>query len=209
MGILRQGILGGFRGKVGNVVGSAWKGLAVIKAMPLSVANPRTAPQVLQRTKFSQLVILGSKILATIVKPLWDRFSSGMSGYNAFISRNRNAFNPDGMLDLSNLVIANGRMIAPTTNILGASATQMNVEISNPTSDRFALPTDRLFALFINARDNSITFAGDTGFQRGTGSSGTFSIPGDFSGGMYGYLYTAYMRFDGSEVSDSSTDYID
>ena len=48
MGILKQGILGGFSGKVANVVGTSWKGIAVIKAMPLSVANPKTAGQVAQ-----------------------------------------------------------------------------------------------------------------------------------------------------------------
>src|SRR5690606_508733 len=42
MGIIKQGILGGFSGKVGNVVGASWKGIDYIRSLPSSVSNPRT-----------------------------------------------------------------------------------------------------------------------------------------------------------------------
>lgn len=53
MGTINQGILGGFRGKVGNVVGFFWKGQAVMRALAGSVANPRTPAQVNNRSRFS------------------------------------------------------------------------------------------------------------------------------------------------------------
>ncbi len=40
MGIIKRGILGGFSNKVANVVGSSWKGINTMRALPLSVANP-------------------------------------------------------------------------------------------------------------------------------------------------------------------------
>ena len=51
MAKVRQGILGGFRGRVGNIVGTGWKGIAVMKSLPLTVANPRTAGQVIHIRK--------------------------------------------------------------------------------------------------------------------------------------------------------------
>ena len=37
MGKIKQGILGGFRGTVGTVVGSSWNGIAYMKGKPQSV----------------------------------------------------------------------------------------------------------------------------------------------------------------------------
>lgn len=70
MATIKQGILGGFSGRVGTIVGTSWKGIAVMKSLPLSVANPKTAGQVGQRTKFSSVVALASVILSSIIKPL-------------------------------------------------------------------------------------------------------------------------------------------
>ncbi|MDD2265168.1 MAG: DUF6266 family protein, partial [Bacteroidales bacterium] len=46
MGTIKQGILGGFSGKVGNIVGASWRGIDYIRSMPASVRNPRTVAQV-------------------------------------------------------------------------------------------------------------------------------------------------------------------
>ena len=53
MGTIKQGILGGFSGKVGTVVGSSWKGISYMRGQAQSVKNPRTAKQMAQRDKFS------------------------------------------------------------------------------------------------------------------------------------------------------------
>ena len=45
MGTIKRGILGGFKNKVGSVIGSSWKGIDTMRSMPLSVANPNTAKQ--------------------------------------------------------------------------------------------------------------------------------------------------------------------
>ena len=36
MGKIKQGILGGFKGKVGTVIGSSWNGIAYMKGQPQS-----------------------------------------------------------------------------------------------------------------------------------------------------------------------------
>jgi len=53
MGTIKKGILGGFSGKVGTVVGSSWKGISYMRSLPLKVRNPRTLRQLDQRSKFA------------------------------------------------------------------------------------------------------------------------------------------------------------
>jgi hypothetical protein len=45
MGKIKQGILGGFKGKVGTVIGSSWNGIAYMRGLAQSVKNPKTAGQ--------------------------------------------------------------------------------------------------------------------------------------------------------------------
>ena len=45
MGIINQGILGGFSGKVGPIVGFRWKSNYYIRARAAKVSNPRTPRQ--------------------------------------------------------------------------------------------------------------------------------------------------------------------
>lgn len=206
MAIIRQGILGGLRGRIGNVVGTGWKGRAVLKSLPLTVANPRTAGQVLQRSKFSILVTIGSNLLATIIKPLWDRSASGMSGFNAFISANQNAFQSTGYIDAELMTISRGRMIAPSVTSATVSGKTVTVAISNPSGDRFALPTDNIFIAWFDAASGKVAAAGQTSAVRGAGSTASATITAAPTTDITNIfdVFVSYMRTDGTEVSNSS-----
>ena len=86
MAIIKRGILGGFSNKIGNVVGTSWKGISVMRSLPQSVHNPRTVLQTRQRRKFATVSAIGSSILDLIIKPYWDPIAIRMSGYNKFVS---------------------------------------------------------------------------------------------------------------------------
>lgn len=92
MGKIKQGILGGFANKVGTVIGSSWKGIAVMRSMPLSVANPKTAAQVAVRGKFSQVVNIAQRELAEVVQKNFNRQAKQMSGYNLFCKLNMDSY---------------------------------------------------------------------------------------------------------------------
>lgn len=73
MGRIKKGILGGFNGKVGNVVGSSYKGVAYMRSLPQSVANPRTPAQMAARARFTVLIqtlALATEFINKQVKPL-------------------------------------------------------------------------------------------------------------------------------------------
>lgn len=90
MAIIKRGILGGFSNKIGNVVGTSWKGISVMRSLPQSVHNPKTEAQEEQRTNFAVASKLGSQLLDSVIKPFWDKRAIRMSGYNLWVQTNLN-----------------------------------------------------------------------------------------------------------------------
>lgn len=66
MGKVQVGILDGFVGKVGTVVGSFWKGLPVMRAYKRVVRDANTNAQQLIRTRFAAATLLASAFLYAI-----------------------------------------------------------------------------------------------------------------------------------------------
>ena len=64
MGKIKQGILGGFKGKVGTVIGSSWNGIAYMKGLPQSQKDPKTAAQMAQRAFFKEIQDLVGQLTA-------------------------------------------------------------------------------------------------------------------------------------------------
>lgn len=116
MGIINLGILGGFSGKVGPVVGGNWKGIDYMRGYVIP-ANPNTPSQQTQRTKFGAMVDIARSILTTIIHTYWDPFAVEMSGFNRFIQANIN------LLDVSNQFDADcvGSLgtLEPITDLVG------------------------------------------------------------------------------------------
>lgn len=204
MGVIKRGILGGFSGSVGNVVGSSWKGIATMKAKPLSVANPNTAGQVAQRSKMSNIVAFSKDILSTIIKPLNDRFASAMSGYNLFVQRNIALFaneypNPQANLILSSGNVATAEVI--TADVAIGTATVV-LQWTDNSGEGNALATDVPFVVVYNRTQNVIASVGVGG---GVRSDATIDIelPANAAAGNVIYCWLAFRRADGTQVSDT------
>ena len=82
MGKIKQGILGGFRGTVGTVVGSSWNGIAYMKGKPQSVKNPKTDAQLQQRVFFKDLQQLVSQLSDEQLASLFPTVMRGMTRRN-------------------------------------------------------------------------------------------------------------------------------
>ena len=61
MGKIKQGILGGFRGKVGTVIGASWNGISYMRGLAQSHKNPKTAAQTTQRSFFKEVLDIASQ----------------------------------------------------------------------------------------------------------------------------------------------------
>lgn len=202
MGTIKRGILGGFSNKVGGVVGSSWKGVAVVRSLPLTVANPRTAAQLAQRDKFKQLSMLGSQCLTTIIKPLWDRFAQQQSGFNNFIQANKDAFDSRGDLDAKKLKFSIGRLgDTPFTVSVNTTTGVATITWSSTPTGSFQQATDKMYVVILG-ESMEYLFSAGAAAKRSLGSYSTPAIPG-LIGGIVGQAYVAFAREDGSIVSNS------
>ena len=202
MGVIRRGILGGFSNRVGNVVGSSWKGIATMRVLPLSVSNPRTAAQINVRENFSGITKLASALLTSIVKPLNDRFAVRMSGYNLFIQRNSKAFQSDGAFVYSELTLSHGRLSAPVLSNIAVNGTDCEGNYSTALAGAMDLPTDKVYAVAID-RDTGEVLGVSAGMF--TRADGQFSFAVKATADQYA-VYVSFLRADGTEVSPSSYD---
>ena len=75
-GVITGGILGGFSGKVGAVVGGKWKNTDYMRGYVIP-ANPKSEGQQDQRGKIGRLVSIAKSVLSTIVQPFWNPFFMG------------------------------------------------------------------------------------------------------------------------------------
>jgi hypothetical protein len=204
MAVIKQGILGGFSGSVASVVGSSWKGINVMKAKPLSVANPRTAGQVAQRNKFKSCVSFAIVILAAVIKPLWDRFAIKQSGYNAFLQANMDCFDSEGLANPTELRISKGKMESTafkTGQFVGGSKA-FGSTWNDDSGNGYKLETDEVYQVFVNTNSGDVEVAANDKTRKDKAMSTTLTM--DMTNGDEIYCYMAFRRADGTIVSDTS-----
>ena len=56
MATIKKGITSHFTGKIGGVVGTTWRGIAVVKTAPKKSTKKPSVAQLIQRAKFSTVV---------------------------------------------------------------------------------------------------------------------------------------------------------
>ncbi|MCQ2315516.1 MAG: DUF6266 family protein [Bacteroidales bacterium] len=111
MGTIKKGILGGFSGKVGTVVGASWKGIAYMRGQAQSIKNPRTRDQVAQREKLKFTVAFLKRFATFIALGTWSGKGSNMNAAVACNLKNAVGFS-DGavVIDFSKLTLSRGRL---------------------------------------------------------------------------------------------------
>lgn len=150
MAIIHQGILGGLSKRIGNVVGASWKGIPVLRIYQPNVSNPDTTAQRTQRAAFKLVAHYASELLATLIKPLWDRFAIKQSGFNAFIQAQKLVPGPGLETDLEKMVFAKGKMEASTVSRIDIKATSMEIEGNFTEYGRYGSSTDTLYVVFFD-----------------------------------------------------------
>lgn len=205
MAVIKRGILGGFQNKIGNVVGSSWKGIATMRALPISVANPRTAAQQTQRSSFQRASYYGSFILPTIIKPLWDRFAQRQSGFNAWVSTNIPFMGGLGSPDFTSWIMSKGSLAGTSLVTVTANATTNSVTVTwNTAVVGDGLATDRVYITVISESDDRIVGFADIAAR----SAGTFTsvVPVDIIAGTPVHAWVSFKSEDGTKVSNSVID---
>lgn len=208
MAKIKQGILGGFSGKVANVVGTSWKGRAVMKSQPLSVSNPRTESQVGQRNKFSKVAELASQILTQFVQPVENPISGNISGYNLFCKDNKTAFDAAGDFVPANLVCGGGKIINLESAEASAPAGGSTVILAWANGEGISALrlTDQVFAVVLD-EDGKALGATSGSVARSAESAAISLFEGEEvpSADEKMYVLYAVVSADGRDVSIKTT----
>ena len=184
MSTIKQGILGGFSGKTGTVIGSSWKGISVIRGIAPSIAQPNTAAQLQQRAKFS---VMG-KFLRPLIPFLRIGFKNQaikMSGFNAAMSYNLvNALTgtyPVYEVDYSKALVSQGNLPgALNPEVTSTTAGEIEYTWEDNSSDTNASPNDKALLVVYNPAKNKVVTVVDGNTR--SGGSQSITLPANFIG---------------------------
>jgi hypothetical protein len=205
MGTINQGILGGFSGKVGNVVGSTWKGIDYMKSLPTSVANPKTDAQLAQRQKFS-VTMHFLQPLSEFLKTGYKSYAVKMTGINAAMSYNiKNALTgtyPNYAIDYPNALVSRGDLASALNQVASSTvAGTVKFDWEDNSGEIGASATDKTLLVIYNPSQNQAVTVSELA-ERADGTQ-TVTVPDSFSGDLV-QCYIAFITVDGVTVSNSA-----
>lgn len=204
MGLINQGILGGFSGKVGNVIGGSWKGIDYMRVKPASVANPPTEGQVNQRTKFST-VLQFLQPMKDFIKVGYKALAVRQSEFNSAMSYNlKNGVAgaaPNFTIDYGSVLLSRGSLAGAMNPVVNTSTQgQVVFNWTDNTPRGGAEATDKALLLIYNESNGEAIFTTD-GSTRDAEQQ-MLPVPDDYSGDTL-HLFIGFVSADGSGISNS------
>jgi hypothetical protein len=155
MGIIRQGILGGFRNKTGSVIGAYWRSLDVIKGLPRKSNKPPTEDQLNQRARFglitsflswiSPLIDVGYKALSSVETPMNLAVSYHLSNAITGVA-------PNFTIDYPKVKYSRGKLKLPSDITMATTVdAQLDISWTNIGNDgKYQDATDKVTLLVYN-----------------------------------------------------------
>lgn len=204
------GILDGYRGTVGPVIGYQWRGRWCLRARPRHVHNPQTAAQQEHRMLFRDMVQTASRFTRVLRHGLHTAsMEAHMTEGNLFVKLNKDCFTPQG-IDYEHLQVSTGP-VAPVafTKVEVDENMVLNVEFDkNPLHVR------------ASGDDEVRVFAYCPAAQRGVLSSMVYrrnkrlimSLPDEWAGQkvhFYGFVEDYQQRVSETVYGFLSVDVID
>lgn len=199
-----KGINGAYTGKVGNVVGSSWRGIDYVRSLPKKSGKPASDDQLAQRAKFAMTTNFLKSIKEILLVGYSDAKLRSKTGYNAafshFISQAIKGDYPNYEVDYSVVQIARGGL-APLLGLqVEETAPQVLTLSWVEALNRFnAFADDEVIVLVYSPQDH--LFSIYEGATRG-GASVEVSMPSVYSGRtIVGWAFV--INRDGSSTSNS------
>jgi hypothetical protein len=206
MATLKNGILGGVSGKIGNVVGSNWNGIDYLKTLPSHYTDAKTEIQVSNRSKFLS-VIRFLQPITEFIRVGYKSLALKKTAFNAATSYHyHNAISgeyPDIVIDFTKVIVSRGNLTgAYNAAAQSATAAEMQVSWADNSTDGSAKADDVAMVVVYHP------VLGDAYFTLNAGSrsdlSADLQLPQSFSGGEV-HVYLGFMSLDalGSQAAKS------
>jgi len=203
MGTLNKEIAGAFRGRVGPVVGSSWKGKAVIKSRPPLKRRKSSEAQLRQMAKL-KLMTPFVKSLTGFLNSTYECCTTQMSCFNKALSYNmRNAVSgdyPDFKISYPHVVLGVGDLMNPENISAHADAEAiLSISWTDNSGVGSAKATDQVFvAVYCEVLNHWLTF--DPGPQR---IAGSYTLDVTAFRGKAVHAYIGFLSADAQYVSTS------
>ena len=204
MGTIKQGILGGFSGKVGTVIGASWKGIDYMRSIATSVLNPNTPAQLEHRAKFGTMVKFLHSV-TSIIRIGFKNQAVKMSAFNAAMSANFKSAvigtYPAFVIDFTKVLLSKGNLPGALNPVaVAAIAGAVNFTWDDNTWETDAMADDQTLLIVINpAKEAAVSVKGL--ITRGVGAQ-TITLPNSYTGDEV-QCYIAFTNANGSVISNS------
>lgn len=204
MAHLRKGILGGFSGKVGPVVGASWRGIDVMRSLPKKSKREATEEQLIQRVKFG----LVARFLAP-VKPLLKDFYGVNSGYKskanlAMSYHIREAVTgdyPDYSIDYPRVILSRGELLGPQeAEVIGLPNARLDFNWTDNSGQGEAKANDALIVVVYEESTNTFEYL-QQGAKRSE-TTFTMTLPAYYTG-LKVQCWITFASADGKRVANS------
>jgi len=204
MGTIKQGILGGFSGKVGSVVGGSWKGINYMRGRAASIKNPQTLQQMQQRNKFAVALSVLQPITA-FIRVGFRRYAHKKTELNAAMSYTiRHAIvgdYPNYEIDYENLLVSRGTLTGANNATATPAAGKIKLAWEDNSGIGEAQPTDKALVVAINPEKSEAAYITD-GAPRSTKKEDLLVSP--YWVGDDVEVYLGFISENGKDVASSS-----
>ena len=203
MGIINQGILGGFSGKVGPIVGFRWKSNYYIRARAAKVSNPRTPKQQEQRGKFATAFSF-LKAIKPFIRIGYKEFTQDKSAFNAAMSYTlKRAVTGSGKeirIDFDRALVSMGTLMP----IFEGTATQNGNKMYFNWQDNSGMGNaeDTDIAMLLVYNKNKETAVYDTKTALRSSQHAELQLPSDWQDDEL-IAYLSFCSADGNTVANS------
>ena len=203
MGKIKQGILGGFNGTVGTVIGGSWKGLSYMRGKAQSIKNPRTEKQMAQRIKFG-LAQKFVKVMTAYLQVGFRNYTQHQTATNAAMSHTvRNCMAgtyPVFGIDPGKVLVSSGSLMpgrfctVKVADNVASFAWEDNSDERHAAIDDFAMP------LIYNFTKGEAVFTTEDASR--VDCKAELKLPADWSGDLLS-CYIAFASVQNTHVSNS------
>jgi hypothetical protein len=203
MATIKQGILGGFSGKIGTVVGSTWRGKNVLRSAPRKSTKPASAAQQKQRDKFAGVLQFLMPLKGILTETFGATVGSKSPFNNAMSYHMKEAVKQttDGFqLAYAKVLIGKGGLCGienPVVQMLPIHRLQISWD--DNSTQGLAYPTDDFLIVAYVPSLQSFTYAmGDSDREAGQGKL-------NFQESFYGETVHLWVTFYNAKIALAAT----
>lgn len=203
MGIISKGILGGFSGTVGTVIGGTWKGIPYMRSQPAKRNSSSTPGQLEQQAKFATAMKFVNT-MSGLLMVSFRNYAIKMTGINsAFAYTLKNALTgvyPNYTIDYARVLVSRGDLPnVLTPNAIAAAGSLITWSWTDNSGVGIAKPTDKAILAVYCAAMNLCIYT--TGGAARSAVTDTIDVA-PFSGKLV-ETYIGFISDDGKNVATS------